>query len=100
MVEAWVRTSPRENNRTIRRIADSYKLEEKMVNKGAVSGVERSEAQAGYRIRIGTAYNAIVAAMVGITLGAAILFVVGFSHSDLLHAAAHDLRHAAGFPCH
>jgi cobalt transporter subunit CbtB len=81
-------------------IADSYKLEEKMVDKVAVSGVERSDARAGYRIRTGTAYNAIVAAMFGVALGATIVFVVGFSHSDLLHAAAHDVRHAAGFPCH
>ncbi|MGO9452201.1 MAG: CbtB domain-containing protein [Candidatus Binataceae bacterium] len=69
-----------------------------MVNKAAVAGIERSEA--GSRIRVGTAYNAIVTAMVGIALGATILFVVGFSHSDLIHAAAHDVRHAAGFPCH
>lgn len=81
-------------------IADSYKLEEKMVDKVAVSGIERSEAQVGHRIRIGTAYNAIVVAMVGVALGVTILFVVGFSHSHLLHAAAHDVRHAAGFPCH
>ncbi|WP_370655533.1 CbtB domain-containing protein [Candidatus Binatus sp.] len=71
-----------------------------MVNKAAVSGIERSEAQVGSRIRIGTAQSAIVAAMVGIALGGTILFVVGFSHSGLLHAAAHDVRHAAGFPCH
>ena len=71
-----------------------------MVNKAAVAGIERSESQAGSQIRVGTAYNAIVAAMVGIALGATILFVVGFSHSDLVHAAAHDVRHAAGFPCH
>ena len=71
-----------------------------MVDKVAISGIERSAAQAGHRITIATAYNAVVAAMVGIALGASILFVVGFSHSDLLHAAAHDVRHAAGFPCH
>jgi cobalt transporter subunit CbtB len=71
-----------------------------MVDKVAVSGIERSEAQLGHRIRIRTAYNAIVAAMVGVALGVTIVFVVGFSHSDLLHAAAHDVRHAAGFPCH
>ncbi|MGO9602411.1 MAG: CbtB domain-containing protein [Candidatus Binataceae bacterium] len=71
-----------------------------MVNKAAVAGIERSEEQTGSRIRVRTAYNAIVAAMVGIALGATILFVVGFSHSDLIHAAAHDVRHATGFPCH
>lgn len=33
-------------------------------------------------------------------LGAAILFTAGFASSATLHAAAHDTRHATGFPCH
>lgn len=33
-------------------------------------------------------------------LGAAILFTAGFVSSATLHAAAHDTRHATGFPCH
>jgi cobalt transporter subunit CbtB len=33
-------------------------------------------------------------------LGAALLFVAGFSQPDALHAATHDTRHATGFPCH
>ena len=33
-------------------------------------------------------------------LGLLILFVAGHSQSDILHAAAHDVRHATGFPCH
>ena len=24
----------------------------------------------------------------------------GFAHSDYVHNAAHDVRHAVGFPCH
>jgi len=69
-----------------------------VTNDIAVLGIERTERDA--RIRIGASWNAIVAALTAIALGATILFVVGFSHSDLLHAAAHDVRHAAGFPCH
>jgi cobalt transporter subunit CbtB len=26
--------------------------------------------------------------------------VVGLSHIDIAHNAAHDTRHSAGFPCH
>jgi len=63
-----------------------------------VLGVERTERDA--RIRIGASSTAIVAMLTAMALGITILFVVGFSHSDLLHAAAHDVRHAAGFPCH
>jgi cobalt transporter subunit CbtB len=42
----------------------------------------------------------IVSAVVAIALGMTILFVVGFASSDFIHAAAHDVRHSAGFPCH
>jgi cobalt transporter subunit CbtB len=71
-----------------------------MVNNPAVSSIERTDSQTRRQLKIGVASNAIIAAMVATALGAAMLFAVGFSHSDLLHAAAHDVRHAAGFPCH
>jgi cobalt transporter subunit CbtB len=67
-------------------------------NNWAISTIGRSEA--GSQVTMGVASNAIIAAMIAIALGATILFVVGFSHSDLFHAAAHDVRHAFGFPCH
>lgn len=63
-----------------------------------VLGMERVEQSS--RIRIGVRSNAVLAALTAFALGFTILFVVGFSHSDLVHAAAHDVRHATGFPCH
>jgi len=33
-------------------------------------------------------------------LGLAILFAAGHAQSATLHDAAHDVRHATGFPCH
>ncbi len=33
-------------------------------------------------------------------LGAGIIFAAGYAQPDALHDAAHDLRHATGFPCH
>jgi len=33
-------------------------------------------------------------------LGAALIFVAGFSHIEAVHNAAHDTRHSAAFPCH
>lgn len=33
-------------------------------------------------------------------LGVTLLFGVGFAQPHLLHNAAHDVRHAAGLPCH
>lgn len=35
-----------------------------------------------------------------IALGMIIIVAVGFAGSDILHAAAHDTRHAMAFPCH
>jgi cobalt transporter subunit CbtB len=32
--------------------------------------------------------------------GLMLLFVAGISHASVLHAAAHDQRHAIAFPCH
>lgn len=33
-------------------------------------------------------------------MGATMVFAAGFAQSATLHDAAHDVRHAAGFPCH
>ena len=33
-------------------------------------------------------------------LGGVILFAAGHAQSGALHGAAHDMRHATGFPCH
>ena len=38
--------------------------------------------------------------LVALLLGTVILYGVGFSPIPLLHNAAHDSRHAMGFPCH
>ena len=35
-----------------------------------------------------------------IVLGIGLVAVIGFAGGDMLHNAAHDLRHASGFPCH
>ena len=33
-------------------------------------------------------------------IGTTILYAAGFAQSAALHDAAHDVRHASGFPCH
>jgi cobalt transporter subunit CbtB len=42
----------------------------------------------------------IMSAVVAIAFGVTILAVIGFAPNDFIHAAAHDVRHSAGFPCH
>lgn len=43
-----------------------------------------------------SAMGAALAAMLGVL----IIGVVGFSHVEAFHNAAHDVRHSNGFPCH
>ena len=33
-------------------------------------------------------------------IGVTLMFVAGHAQSATLHDAAHDMRHATGFPCH
>jgi len=40
------------------------------------------------------------AAFVALFLGVGLIYLVGFSHSDTAHDAAHDTRHSLSFPCH
>lgn len=40
------------------------------------------------------------AAVFAAILGVSVIWAVGFSHIDIVHNAAHDTRHSAGFPCH
>jgi cobalt transporter subunit CbtB len=42
----------------------------------------------------------LTAAMMAALLGVFLVWGVGFSHSEVLHNAAHDARHSSGFPCH
>ena len=42
----------------------------------------------------------IAAGLATMFFGTFLLYGVGLSHSDSLHNAAHDTRHAIGFPCH
>ncbi|MEE8562990.1 MAG: CbtB-domain containing protein [Alphaproteobacteria bacterium] len=40
------------------------------------------------------------AGLIAVLLGSFLLLGTGFAHSDLLHDAAHDVRHGFTFPCH
>ena len=44
--------------------------------------------------------SGVSAAVMVAFLGLAITFVTGHVQADTLHDAAHDVRHATGFPCH
>ena len=42
----------------------------------------------------------IAATLAAALLGSFLVYGVGFAHSDTLHNAGHDGRHAFAFPCH
>jgi cobalt transporter subunit CbtB len=42
----------------------------------------------------------IVQALAAILFGLLVIGVVGFSHLEVVHNAAHDVRHSNAFPCH
>ncbi len=41
-----------------------------------------------------------IAGVVSLFVGCSMVFMVGLSHISSVHNAAHDTRHAIGFPCH
>lgn len=47
-----------------------------------------------------TAASAFASVLAMASLGAVLLFLAGHAQSATLHGAAHDTRHATGFPCH
>ncbi|MDE0210936.1 MAG: CbtB-domain containing protein [Boseongicola sp.] len=44
--------------------------------------------------------SAYLGVFVAAILGLGIVVLAGHVQADALHAAAHDVRHANGFPCH
>lgn len=44
--------------------------------------------------------STIAAAMIALAIGATLVALGGHVQADALHDAAHDVRHATGFPCH
>lgn len=46
------------------------------------------------------ATSKLVSALAVFSVGAVLMLVVGFAQPELIHNAAHDTRHAIGYPCH
>jgi cobalt transporter subunit CbtB len=51
-------------------------------------------------IRTSGKSTALMSVLFMAILGGALLFAAGHAQSATLHDAAHDVRHATGFPCH
>lgn len=44
--------------------------------------------------------SGLIATTFAIFLGVGMIAIAGHLQASTLHAAAHDVRHATGFPCH
>ncbi|MBY6136958.1 CbtB domain-containing protein [Leisingera sp. XS_AS12] len=44
--------------------------------------------------------TSVIPALFAVVLGLGILTLTGHVQASALHDAAHDVRHATGFPCH
>lgn len=42
----------------------------------------------------------VVGISAAVVLGTFIVFAIGFAAPELIHNAAHDIRHGLAFPCH
>lgn len=56
--------------------------------------------QTNHTIAQVTAPATLIPALAAILFGVFIVLGIGFAHSNTIHNAAHDSRHALAFPCH
>lgn len=65
------------------------------------SGVTAKEKDMNAIAKGAASVQASVLAIAAVTiLATTIVFLAGHAQSSTLHDAAHDMRHATGFPCH
>ncbi len=61
--------------------------------------MQETVSTSGHAVTLPSASVRVICAA-AFLIGAALVFTVGFAHSDVLHNAAHDSRHSLAFPCH
>ena len=60
----------------------------------------QSHTQAQTQVQANIAQSRRVIAAATLMFGLGLVFLTGFAHSETVHNAAHDTRHAMAFPCH
>jgi len=51
-------------------------------------------------VSLGTLQERLAVGAIALLLGTFLVLGIGFAHSETVHNAAHDTRHALTFPCH
>jgi cobalt transporter subunit CbtB len=59
-----------------------------------------ARSQAGHLPVAVSQVSRLTQSLMALALGLSIVGFVGFSHIDVVHNAAHDVRHSNAFPCH
>jgi cobalt transporter subunit CbtB len=59
-----------------------------------------AHSQATHPPIVASQVSRLTQSLMAMALGLFILGVLGFSHIDVIHNAAHDVRHSNAFPCH
>lgn len=57
-------------------------------------------SQTSFSIASLSTQERVATGAISLLLGVFMLYGVAFAHSDILHNAAHDTRHAITAPCH
>jgi cobalt transporter subunit CbtB len=60
----------------------------------------QAQIQAQTQVQPTIAQSRRVIAAATLLFGLGLVFLTGFAHSQTVHNAAHDTRHAMAFPCH
>jgi cobalt transporter subunit CbtB len=55
---------------------------------------------ANFPVLVGARAGVVLQSLLAMALGLFIIGMIGFSHIDVIHNAAHDVRHSNAFPCH
>jgi cobalt transporter subunit CbtB len=57
-------------------------------------------SEAAHPTVVARSISRLVQSLIAMAFGLFIVGFVGFSHVDVVHNAAHDVRHSNAFPCH
>lgn len=65
-----------------------------------MSAIRETTSQFAQTQAVPVAWSKVIGISAAVLLGTFIVFAVGFAGSEIIHNAAHDVRHGLTFPCH
>ena len=65
-----------------------------------MSAIRESRSQFTHIQTISVPWSKVIGISAAILMGVFIIYAVGFASPEIIHNAAHDVRHGLAFPCH